>query len=108
MLPCLPDATLETTDEEVAGIEEKLEGIEEIKDIVSTIEEEEAMVTLILHDDYVDIKKRTFGAIQSDVLEKVEDSPSASISLTAPASGGGFRSGGGGGGMPADQQDSKN
>jgi len=90
-------ATLETTDEEVAGIEEKLEGIEEIKDIVSTIEEEEAMVTLILHDDYVDIKKRTFGAIQSDVLEKVEDSPSASISLTAPASGGGFRSGGGGG-----------
>jgi len=90
-------ATLETTDEEVAGIEEKLAGIEEIKDIVSTIEEEEATVTLILHDDYQDIKKRTFGAIQSDILEKVEDSPSASISLTAPASGGGFRSGGGGG-----------
>ncbi len=91
-------ATLETTDKEVAGIEEKLKGIEEIKDIVSTIEEEEATVTLILHDDYVDINKRTFGAIQSDVLEKVEDSPSASISLTAPASGGGFRGGGGGGG----------
>jgi len=90
-------ATLETTDEEVAGIEEKLTGIEEIKDIVSTIEEEEATVTLILHDDYEDIKKRTFGAIQSDVLEKVEDSPSASISLTAPAGGGGFRGGGGGG-----------
>jgi len=91
-------ATLETTDIEVAGIEEKLKGIEEIKDIVSTIEEEEATVTLILHDDYVDINKRSFGAIQSDVLEKVEDSPSASISLTAPASGGGFRGGGGGGG----------
>jgi ABC-type multidrug transport system ATPase subunit/predicted RND superfamily exporter protein len=90
-------ATLETTDEEVAGIEEKLAGIEEIKDIVSTIEEEEATVTLILHDDYEDIKKRTFGAIQSEVLDKVEDPPSASISLTAPASGGGFRGGGGGG-----------
>jgi len=91
-------ATLETTDIEVAGLEEKLKGIEEIKDIVSTIEEEEATVTLILHDEYVDINKRSFGAIQSDVLEKVEDSPSASISLTAPASGGGFRGGGGGGG----------
>ncbi len=93
-------ATLETTDIEVASMEEKLTGIKEIKDIVSTIEEEEAMVTLILHDEYEEINKRTFGAIQSDVLEKVEDSPSASISLTAPASGGGFsRGGGGGGGM---------
>ena len=91
-------ATLETTDIEVVGIEEKLAGIKEIKDIVSTIEEEEAMVTLILHDDYEEINKRTFGAIQSDVLEKVEDSPSASISLSAPASGGGFSRGGGGGG----------
>ncbi len=43
-------ATLETTDEEVAGIEDKLSGIEEIMDIVSTIEEEEAMVTLISVD----------------------------------------------------------
>ena len=96
-------STLETTDAEVAGIEEKLAGIEEIKDIVSNIEEEEAMVTLILHDDYTDIKKRTFGAIQSDVLERVEDSPSASISLSAPASGGGFRSGGGGGNAAGSQ-----
>ena len=89
-------ATLEATDEEVAGIEETLAEIEEIEDIISNIEEEEAVLTLVLHEDYRDIKKRTFGAIQSDILERVEDFSSSSISLTAPASSGGMRSGGGG------------
>ncbi len=94
-------STLEKTDEVVAGIENKMAEIEEIKDIVSTIEEEEALVTLILHDDYRDINRRTFGDIQSDVNERVKDHPSASISLSAPQTGGGSgRIGdGGAGGM---------
>lgn len=92
-------STLETTDEVVAGVETQMAEIEEIKDILSTIEEEEAVVTLILHDDYRDINKRTFGDIQSDVVESVEDHPSASINLSAPQGGGGSgRIGGGGGG----------
>ncbi|MFC2116310.1 efflux RND transporter permease subunit [Bacteroidota bacterium] len=89
-------STLETTDELVAEVETKLADIEEIKDIVSNIQEEEALLTLILHEDYRDMNKRSFGSIQSEVSELVEDNESARISLSAPASGGGSRSGGGG------------
>jgi multidrug efflux pump subunit AcrB/ABC-type multidrug transport system ATPase subunit len=89
-------STLEKTDETVAGIEEKLADIAEIKDIVSNIREEEAVVTLILKDDYTKINKRSFGAIQSDVQERIQDTPSSQVSLSAPASAGGSRSGGGG------------
>ncbi|MCK4749215.1 MAG: efflux RND transporter permease subunit, partial [Bacteroidales bacterium] len=88
-------STLELTDETVAGIEAKLEDIEEIKDIVSNIEEEEAVITLILQDDYKDINKKTFGAIQSDVMDRIEETPSTQISLTAPSGSGGSRMGGG-------------
>lgn len=88
-------STLEFTDNTVAGIEEKLADIPEIKDIVANIEEEEALVTLILHEDYRDINKRSFGAIQADVLERIEETPSAQISLTASSSGGGSGMGGG-------------
>jgi multidrug efflux pump subunit AcrB/ABC-type multidrug transport system ATPase subunit len=91
-------STLETTDKLVADLEAKMGDIPEIKDIVSNIQEEEALITLILHEDYNKINKRSFGTIQSDVLERIGDYPSASISLTASTSGGG---GGGGGGTGA-------
>lgn len=87
-------STLESTDKLVAGLEAKMGDIPEIKDIVANIQEEEAMVTLILHEDFDKINKRSFGTIQTDVLDRIEDNPSASISLTASSSGGG---GGGGG-----------
>jgi len=90
-------STLKSTDEVVAGIETKLAEIEEIEDIVSNIEEEEAMVTLILHEDYRDINKRSFGDIQSDVDEIIDDHPIADISFNASEGGGGSRMTGEGG-----------
>jgi len=91
-------ATLDFTDETVASMEAKLQDIEEIKDIVANIEEEEAVITLILHDDYSEINKRSFGAIQSDIEERIEETPSADISLSGPQGGSGSGMGGGGSG----------
>ncbi len=90
--------TLETTDQLVAGMEEALFGIEEKKEIISRIEEEEATVTILLEDDYRTIHNRSFGEIQSEAFELVKDMPASDISLTAPtgmSNSGGGRGGGG-------------
>ncbi|MFC2089442.1 efflux RND transporter permease subunit [Bacteroidota bacterium] len=88
--------TLETTDELVAQIEEIVMAEEEVDQVISNIEDEEATVTIKLKEDFEAIKKRTFGAIQEDVLEKVEDLPADDISTSASSSGGGFSGAGGG------------
>jgi len=94
--------TLETSDAIVASIEDRMTGIEEIQDIVANIQEEEAVITLILHEDYRDIKNRSYGDVRTDVqtyaLEVTDNNPSASASLTSSAMGGGSGFGGGGSG----------
>ena len=82
--------TLETTDNLVAGMEEVLMTIEERREVISTIEDEQATVTLVLQEDYRKINNRSFGEIQDEAWEMVEDAPAADISLEA-SSGGGFR-----------------
>ncbi len=89
--------TLDYTDETVASLETKLREIKEIKDIVSNIQEEEAVITLILHEDYEDIDKRNFAAIQKDILDLRGDNPRAELSLRASSSRGGDGGGGRGG-----------
>lgn len=91
-------STLESTDKLVTSLEDKLKEVEEIKDIVSSIEEEEAMLTLILHEDFKDINKKTFGTVQSevdDLVNEIEENSSASISLSASSANIGSRGGGG-------------
>jgi len=89
-------SSLETTDETVQKIEEKLQSIKEKKDITSTIEEEEAVVTISLADDYEKIDGRSFAEIKSSVNEQMKGINTAEISFEQSQSGGsGFRSGGG-------------
>jgi len=89
--------TLETTDQLVAGMEEALMGIEERKEVISRIEEEEATVTLLLQEDYQKMNMSSFGQIQSDAYELVKEMPASDISLTATSGVGGMRGGNGGG-----------
>jgi multidrug efflux pump subunit AcrB/ABC-type multidrug transport system ATPase subunit len=91
-------STLEKTDEVVAQMEEALAAIEEKKEIVSRIEEEEATITIVLQEDYREINRRSFGEIQDDIYEKVKDIPDSDVDFTASSGGGSSRGGGSGGG----------
>ncbi len=93
--------TLETTDKLVAGMEEALSGIEEKKEVISRIEEEEATVTILLQEDYRKINNRSFGEIQSEAYDMVKDMPASDISLTASTGMSGNRGNGGRGGNQA-------
>ncbi len=90
-------STLEATDKVVAEAESRLEDIAEKKDLISKIEEEEAILTFILKDDYKDIDDRTIAEIKSDVEKRINNISQAEISLEAPTSSSSFRGGGGGG-----------
>jgi len=94
-------STLQSTDQVVAGMEEALMKVEERKEVISRIEEEEATLTLILQDDYRQINNRSFGQIQSEAYEMVKDMPASDISLTASSGTGGMRGGSSGGGAGA-------
>ncbi len=96
-------ATLESTDQVVAEVESRLNDIEEKKDLISKIEEEEAILTFILKDDYKDIADRTIAEIKSDVESKINNISRGEISLEAPTSSSSFRGGGGGGGRSGTQ-----
>ncbi len=88
--------TLKATDALVSGMEQALMQIEEHKEVISRIEEEEASVTIMLQDDYRKIANRSFGQIQSEAYEMVKDLPASDISLTSSAGTGVSRSGNGG------------
>ncbi len=92
-------STLNATDALVSGMEETLMTIQEHKEVISRIEEEEATVTIILQEDYQKIANRSFGTIQALAYEMVKDLPASDISLTSSSSGGGNMRGGDGGGQ---------
>ncbi len=79
--------TLENTDILIAEVEKKLEDLEEKKDIVSQIYEEEAVLTISLIDDYKDIRNFSIPKIKNDVLDRVEDLNPAEFSWDPPATG---------------------
>ena len=87
-------STLDATDQVVAEVETRLEDVEEKKDLMATIEEEEAILTFILKDDYKDINDRTIAEIKSDVEDRINNISQAEISLEAPTSSSSFRGGG--------------
>jgi len=89
-------STLETTDNVVSELETRLENIGEKQDIISKIEEEEAIVTIVLKEDYQDVDNRTLPQIKNDIQERVKDFSTAEISFEEPQSGSGY---GGGQGM---------
>jgi multidrug efflux pump subunit AcrB/ABC-type multidrug transport system ATPase subunit len=87
--------TLEKTDEVVARMEQVLMEIEEQKEVISNIREEEAMITVLLKDDYRSIGNRSFAEIQADMLERLKEMPAADISTTAQTNTRSSRGGGG-------------
>lgn len=86
--------TLENTDILIAEAEKKLENLEEKKDIVSQIYEEEAILNISLVDDFKDIRNFSIPKIKNEILERVKDLAPAEFSWDPPAAGGRFGSGG--------------
>ncbi len=90
-------STLESTDVVVRELENRLPDVGEIKDYSSKIQEEEAIVTITLKEDFEKIAKRKVAEIKSDVEGRVKAiRTNAEITLTQPTSSQSFRGGGGG------------
>jgi ABC-type multidrug transport system ATPase subunit len=89
-------SSLEKTDEMVSKIEEKLADVKEKLDVISTIEEEEAVVTVKLVEDFEEIDGRSFAEIKSSIGELTKDLRPAEISFEQTQSGGGGGGFGGG------------
>ena len=89
-------STLESTDKVVQEVETRIMDIKEKKDLISKVNQEEAILTFILKDEYKEIDDRTIAEIRSEVEEKTRGIARAEISLTAPASSASFRGAAGG------------
>ena len=90
-------STLEATDLVVAEIENRLEEIAEKEDVISNIQAEEAIITVILQEDYENINDRNIAEIKSQAEGLIQNIARAEVSLTAPASSARFRGSSGGG-----------
>ena len=91
-------STLESTDNVVRVLEERLEEIPEKKDLVSRVNEEEAVLTLILQENFQKIGKRGISDIKADVQTKIPNIGGGEI-FVADATGGGQSNSGGLSGM---------
>ena len=90
-------STLENTDKIVRLLEERLKEAEipELKDVISSVNAEQAALSVILQKDYKKTSKRGLSEIQADVQSKIPTVDGAQITVSSGASGGGQ----GGGGM---------
>ncbi|MDR3251691.1 MAG: efflux RND transporter permease subunit, partial [Tannerella sp.] len=85
-------STLESTDKMVKMLEERLEEVPEKKDIICRINEEEAVLTIVLQEDYQKIGKRKLSEIKADVQSKMPNLEGAEIEVSDAT--GGQNSGG--------------
>lgn len=96
-------ATLDMTDAAVTELEKRLEGIEETKDVISEIKEDNAVITVRLKDDYYELANRSYGEIKGDIGGRIKDFKAADVSFEAPLAArsyeGGFDGGAGAGGL---------
>ena len=86
--------TLENTDLLIAEVEKKLDSIQEKKDVLSQIYEEEAVLTITLLDEYRDIRNMDIPHIKNDIIENLNDFKQAEFSWDPPSSGNRFGNGG--------------
>jgi ABC-type multidrug transport system ATPase subunit len=91
-------STIESTDNVVKVMEESLEVIPEKKELISRVNEEEAMLTLILQENFQKIGKRTISEIKADLQSRIPNVGGAEITV-ADATGGGQDNAGGMSGM---------
>ncbi|MDZ7345708.1 MAG: efflux RND transporter permease subunit, partial [candidate division KSB1 bacterium] len=87
-------SSLARTDQLVAQIEEQLADLKEKERITSTINEEDAIVTVRLVEDFADKYRRSPQDIKDDVMKRVGKLPGGEISLQQPTSGARFRGAG--------------
>ena len=81
-------STLENTDKIVREVESQLEDIVEKQDVSSRIQEEDAVVSIKLKEDFEEIDNRTFNEIKEQIEDRIEEiGGGARISLTPQASG---------------------
>ncbi|MBR8536181.1 efflux RND transporter permease subunit [Carboxylicivirga sediminis] len=88
---------LSNTDQVVREIESRLESLEEKKDVVCQVYEDEAAVSVILQDDYKRIARRSIPEIKADIQNRISEIEGGEISLSQSATaamggGGGFGS----------------
>ncbi len=86
-------STLESTDEVVTSIEEILDQIAEKQDVISKIQEQEGMVTLVLQENFKKINKRSMAEVRADVETRLQTITKAQITLSQATSGGSFGGG---------------
>jgi multidrug efflux pump subunit AcrB/ABC-type multidrug transport system ATPase subunit len=86
-------SSLATTDQTVQEVEKKLEDLAEKQDVISKIEEEQAVVTIKLKDKYEDIAARTFPQIKTDINDRTKGIKASSISFTQTQSTRSFQGG---------------
>ncbi|MFO7369802.1 MAG: efflux RND transporter permease subunit [Bacteroidales bacterium] len=86
--------TLDNTDQVVADVEKRLENLEEKKDVISQVYEEEAQVTVVLQKNYKKIRNYSVPKIKQEIMNSVSGLKPGNFSWDPPA--GGRRFGGGG------------
>jgi multidrug efflux pump subunit AcrB/ABC-type multidrug transport system ATPase subunit len=86
-------STLESTDATVAELEERLNGIEEIKDILSQIYDEEAVLTLRLKENFEEIGEKEIEDIKELINKQIRRFRAADVSFEQPQSSRRFRGG---------------
>jgi multidrug efflux pump subunit AcrB len=104
-------STLETADNIVHMLEDRLNESEipELKDIICRGTAEQAILTLVLIEDYKKLSKRSLPEIQADIQSKLPRLDGAQISMSGAMGGGGGGMqgmGGGGGGGSASGMES--
>ncbi len=87
-------STLEKTDAVIKVMEERLAEFPEKKELICQIREGEAMLTLVLKEDYKKSSKRDIADMKADVTGKLSNINGAEVRLSESSGGGG-----GGGGM---------
>lgn len=91
-------SSLDATDKMARDVENRLENIDEKEDIVSRIEEEDAILTIVLKEDFDAINDRGMVDIKTIVEERIKNIRTAEIGFEQPQSSQRFRGPGGGGG----------
>ncbi|MBL7969541.1 MAG: efflux RND transporter permease subunit [Prolixibacteraceae bacterium] len=86
-------SSLESTDKTVQEVEKKLEDLAEKEDVISKIEEEEAVVTIKLKEDFEEIADRTFAEVKNDISDRTSGIKASSISFTQTQSTRSFQGG---------------
>ncbi len=92
-------AALETTDLAAAKLESRLDSIPEVEDMVTTVYEDEARVTLKFKKDYEKVGGRDIQALRSEAGKRINNFVTGEVSLNAPSSSNRFGGGMGGGSM---------